>query len=81
VNTFDLTPAGIIRDLKLRRPIYRKTAAYGHFGRNEAGFTWEETDKVEAIKKAIARPGGSAQAHRNGSAKTILPIRHTTRAR
>jgi len=48
---FDLTPTGIIRDLKLRRPIYRKTAAYGHFGRQEEGFTWEETDKVEALRK------------------------------
>ena len=45
-----LTPQGIIRDLKLRRPIYRRTAAYGHFGRNEAGFTWEELDKVNALK-------------------------------
>ncbi|MDO8730139.1 MAG: methionine adenosyltransferase [Candidatus Omnitrophota bacterium] len=79
---FDLTPAGIIRDLKLRRPIYRKTAAYGHFGRNEAGFTWEETDKVDALKKAVGRHGGSSlRAHRNGSsAKNIIPIRHVARA-
>ena len=53
-KTFDLTPAGIIRDLKLRRPIYRKTAVYGHFGRNENGFTWEELDKVDALKKAVS---------------------------
>ncbi|MBI2447449.1 MAG: methionine adenosyltransferase, partial [Candidatus Omnitrophica bacterium] len=46
---FDLTPRGIIRDLKLRRPIYRKTAAYGHFGREEEGFTWEEVDKSPAL--------------------------------
>ncbi|MCG3175504.1 MAG: S-adenosylmethionine synthase [Candidatus Omnitrophica bacterium] len=51
-KVFDLTPKGIIRDLKLRRPIYRKTAAYGHFGRTEAGFTWEETDRAEALRKA-----------------------------
>ncbi len=51
---FDLTPAGIIQDLKLRRPIYRKTAAYGHFGRNENGFTWEELDKVEAFKDFLS---------------------------
>ncbi len=49
LKNFDLTPAGIIRDLKLRRPIYKKTAAYGHFGRNEEGFTWEELDKVEDL--------------------------------
>jgi len=49
---FDLTPAGIIRDLKLRRPVYKRTASYGHFGRNEDGFTWEELDKVAALRKA-----------------------------
>ncbi len=49
---FDLTQVGIIRDLKLRRPIYKQTAAYGHFGRQEEGFTWEETDKVEALRKS-----------------------------
>ncbi len=48
---FDLRPGAIIRDLKLRRPIYRKTAAYGHFGRNDPDFTWEQTDKAEAIRK------------------------------
>ena len=49
---FDLTPAGIIRTLKLRRPIYLKTAAYGHFGRDGEGFTWEEADRVNDIKRA-----------------------------
>ena len=49
---FDLRPAAIIRDLDLRRPIYRKTAAYGHFGRNDADFTWERTDKASAIRKS-----------------------------
>ncbi|MGI5879745.1 MAG: methionine adenosyltransferase [Syntrophomonadaceae bacterium] len=48
---FDLRPAAIIRDLQLRRPIFKKTAAYGHFGRNEIEFTWEITDKAEAIRK------------------------------
>ncbi len=47
----DLTPAGIIKRLDLRRPIYRKTAAYGHFGRNEKDFTWEKLDLVETFKK------------------------------
>jgi len=48
---FDLRPAAIIRDLDLRRPIYRKTAAYGHFGREEDGFTWEKTDKAALLRK------------------------------
>ncbi len=48
---FNLTPKGIIDSLNLRRPIYRKTAAYGHFGRSHADFTWEATDKAEALKQ------------------------------
>lgn len=50
-TNFDLRPAAIIRDLDLRRPIFKKTAAYGHFGRNDPDFTWERTDKAEAIRK------------------------------
>jgi S-adenosylmethionine synthetase len=50
---FDLTPKGIIETLDLLRPIYRKTAAYGHFGRELPEFTWEKTDKVEAIRKTL----------------------------
>ncbi len=51
VNThFDLTPIGIIERLQLRQPIYRNTAAYGHFGREEPGFTWEKTDYVEKLR-------------------------------
>jgi S-adenosylmethionine synthetase len=49
---FDLRPGAIIRDLNLRRPIYRKTAAYGHFGRDDIEFPWERTDKAAALKKA-----------------------------
>ncbi|MCX7841757.1 MAG: methionine adenosyltransferase [Clostridia bacterium] len=48
---FDLRPAGIIKSLDLRRPIYKKTAAYGHFGRTDAEFTWEKTDKAELLKQ------------------------------
>jgi S-adenosylmethionine synthetase len=48
---FQLTPKGIIESLNLRRPIYRKTAAYGHFGRNDADFTWERTDKASALRE------------------------------
>ena len=50
-SVFALKPKGIIETLDLRRPIYRRTAAYGHFGREEEGFTWEVTDKVEELKK------------------------------
>jgi len=49
---FDLRPAAILRDLDLRRPIYVKTAAYGHFGRDDGDFTWERTDKAEALRIA-----------------------------
>jgi len=49
---FDLRPGAIIRDLELRRPIYRKTAAYGHFGRNDIDAPWERTDKVDDLRKA-----------------------------
>lgn len=52
-KVFPLTPHGIIEHLDLKRPIYRKTAAYGHFGRNEPEFTWEKTDMVDALKKAV----------------------------
>lgn len=48
---FDLRPAGIIKTLDLRRPIFKKTAAYGHFGRNDADFTWEKTDVAEVLRK------------------------------
>jgi S-adenosylmethionine synthetase len=57
---FKLTPAGIIETLDLRRPIYRPTAAYGHFGRTGPGFTWERTDKAAAIRKEAASSGAVA---------------------
>ena len=49
-NNFELTPGGIIESLNLRRPIYKATAAYGHFGRSEDGFSWEKTDKAETLR-------------------------------
>ncbi|MCE5203247.1 MAG: methionine adenosyltransferase [Actinomycetia bacterium] len=52
-EVFDLRPGAIIRDLDLRRPIYRKTAAYGHFGREDGDFTWERTDRKDALLAAI----------------------------
>ncbi|MBF0328955.1 MAG: methionine adenosyltransferase [Nitrospirae bacterium] len=51
VKNFDMTPKGIIEKLDLRKPVYKKTAAYGHFGRNEPGFTWEVTNLAETLKK------------------------------
>jgi S-adenosylmethionine synthetase len=51
---FDLSPAGIIKELDLLRPIYRKTAAYGHFGREDEGFTWEMTNRVDEIKSYLS---------------------------
>jgi S-adenosylmethionine synthetase len=49
---FDLRPAALVQALDLRRPIYRQTAAYGHFGRDEAAFTWERTDQAAALRAA-----------------------------
>ncbi len=51
-STFDLRPGAIIRDLKLRRPIYRQVAAYGHFGRDDLDLTWEQTDRAQQLRKA-----------------------------
>ena len=56
-ENFKLTPKGIIESLNLRRPIYRKTAAYGHFGRADADFTWEATDKAQALREAAGLKG------------------------
>jgi S-adenosylmethionine synthetase len=54
---FKLTPKGIIESLDLRRPIYRKTAAYGHFGRADKDFTWEATDKAQTLREAAGLKG------------------------
>ncbi len=53
---FDLRPAGIIKMLDLKRPIYKKTAAYGHFGREDQGFPWEKTDKAETLRRYLEQP-------------------------
>ena len=50
LEVFDLRPAAIVRDLELLRPIYAQTAAFGHFGREEPDFSWERTDRVEALR-------------------------------
>ena len=52
-EVFDLRPAAIIRDLDLLRPIYAQTSAYGHFGRELPDFTWERTDRVEALRRRV----------------------------
>jgi len=54
-DIFDLRPKAIIRELDLLRPIFRQTAAYGHFGREEPDFTWEITDKVEQLRDAASQ--------------------------
>ncbi len=58
---FPMTPKGIIDTLKLRRPIYRQTASYGHFGRTEKGFTWELTDKADALREEVLGKGAKAK--------------------
>ena len=52
-EVFDLRPAAIVRDLDLKRPIYKKTAAYGHFGRNLPEFTWEHLSRLDSLKAAL----------------------------
>jgi S-adenosylmethionine synthetase len=56
-QNFDLSPHGIVRDLRLRRPIYRPTSAYGHFGRRDIDAPWEELDKADALRKAAQLTG------------------------
>jgi S-adenosylmethionine synthetase len=67
---FDLRPAAILRDLDLRRPIYAKTAAYGHFGRNDPDFTWERTDKAAALRLAAGLDGDAPFAEAAAAAAT-----------
>jgi S-adenosylmethionine synthetase len=60
-ETFDLRPAGIIKSLNLRRPIFEQTAAYGHFGRTDLDVSWEQTDKAEALKAAVNAGAGASR--------------------
>jgi S-adenosylmethionine synthetase len=66
--TFDCRPGALIKELNLLRPIYQKTSNYGHFGRADADFYWERTDKAEALKAAVRKTqaAGSATANGNG---------------
>jgi S-adenosylmethionine synthetase len=66
-QVFSFKPANIIKQLNLLRPIYRKTTNYGHFGKNDPDITWEKTDKVEELKRAI----GGAKSTSSGAAKTV----------
>ncbi len=65
---FDLSPAGIIESLDLRRPVYGATAVYGHFGRDEAGFTWERLDRVESLRRLLP---GAARKSTAGKSATL----------
>ena len=85
---FKLTPKGIIESLNLRRPIYRKTAAYGHFGRNDTDFTWEATDKAAALREQAGlacriaeRPRSSDSTPAGAPASAVCPLCLTVRAR
>ncbi|MFJ4218413.1 methionine adenosyltransferase domain-containing protein, partial [Streptomyces hydrogenans] len=57
-EVFDLRPAAVIRDLDLKRPVYAATSAYGHFGRELPDFTWERTDRVDALRRAVHHDEG-----------------------
>jgi S-adenosylmethionine synthetase len=66
---FDCRPGALVRELNLLRPIYQKTAAYGHFGRNEPEFTWEKTNKADALKSAAKKYFAAGAT--NGASKTV----------
>src|SRR5687768_13132940 len=68
-RVFDARPGLLIEELELRRPIFRKTAAYGHFGREEPEFNWEKTPKIEQLREAAGAKGNGVHAGTNGSAK------------
>ena len=78
-RVFDARPGLLIQELDLRRPIYRKTAAYGHFGREDADFTWEKTPKIEELR-AAAHSGNGVHAGANGAAKKAAKSRKVTQA-
>jgi S-adenosylmethionine synthetase, C-terminal domain len=74
--TFDARPGMLIKELDLRRPIFRKTAAYGHFGREDAEFTWEKTPLVDKLKShAHAGNGSSVSSNGNGHGHGKAPAR------
>ncbi len=78
LKNFDLTPRGIIQELKLLTPIYQKTAAYGHFGREE--FTWEKTDKAKALLASLKKPSTSSQNNSQRSSEQKKAVKATSGA-
>ena len=80
--TFDARPGMLIQELDLRRPIFRKTAAYGHFGREEPEFTWEKTPLLDKLKDAAKSANGHALQNGNGKAAAAKkPAKSSTVAR
>src|SRR5262249_48138686 len=67
--TFDCRPGALIKELNLLRPIYQKTSNYGHFGRADADFYWERTDKAEALKTAVRKSQAARAGAANGSGR------------
>ncbi len=86
-RVFDARPGLLIPELDLLRPIFRKTAAYGHFGRNDKDFTWEQTDRVDLLRQAagstngVHKKNGTSQPRRTGGKKSNLPHRPRLSAR
>ena len=76
--TFDARPGMLIKELDLRRPIFRKTAAYGHFGREEPEFTWEKTPLVEKLRDAAK--SGNGHATKNGSTTKSAPAKKPSKS-
>jgi len=74
-RVFDARPGMLIEELKLRRPIYRQTAAYGHFGRNGKDFTWEQTPRLDELRDAVGARNGSAHVGSNGASNKKRPAR------
>ena len=73
---FDCRPGALIRELNLLRPIYQKTAAYGHFGRADADFSWEQTNKADALKSAAKKlyPAGASASNGHTNGKVGKPV-------
>ena len=72
---FKLTPKGIIEDLNLRRPIYKKTAAFGHFGRTEPEFTWEKTDRAKKLAADLLGSSAKSNGQANGADAAAPPAK------
>jgi len=73
-DTFDMTPKGMIEYLDLRRPIYKRTAAYGHFGRNEEGFTWEDLRAADKLREALGLSESDVPAAVRGEVQAAAAV-------